>query len=88
LHGAMWALFYNVQHVGARNARSRTANGRPLQPHHEFLLLYGTHRTARPTGWVVQIGGGTPGCASPTGGWEVCFEVVTNVTVFCGGYLS
>ena len=43
LPGTWWATFYNVQHVGARIARPRTANGRPYN--HTMNFCCYTERT-------------------------------------------
>jgi len=40
-----------LQCTTCRGAHCASADGQwpPLQPHHEFLLLYGTHRASPPT---------------------------------------
>ena len=48
MHETMRVAFYNVQRVGARIARPRTANGRPYNQHRKFLLLYGIPEDAAP----------------------------------------
>ena len=77
----MWTTFYNVQHVGARIARPRTANGRPYNHTMNFCCYTERtgHRALRVCGVLME------GCrgeqCSPGGFVFLCCQL-------CGGIIS